>query len=165
LRVVSSWLLRRWNATRVGKEHGVPHRLDRAVPGGHLGVCRSGARFTGDVGCRAAVGQARGWPRCSRAGIERIVGLRLRGETLWIDPCVLRAWPGYEMTLRYLSSRYESPTESLPRRRSCRSSTTEQPTDCGSCSDADHDSASRCLLTSEKSFGKIPFQRSGIAVA
>ena len=42
-----------------------------------------------------------------RAGIEWILGLRLRGETLLIDPCIPRAWPGYEMSLRYRSSRYE----------------------------------------------------------
>jgi cyclic beta-1,2-glucan synthetase len=41
-----------------------------------------------------------------RAGIEWILGLRLRGETLRIDPCIPRAWPGYEMTFRYRSSRY-----------------------------------------------------------
>ena len=39
-------------------------------------------------------------------GIEWILGLRLRGETLRIDPCIPRAWPGYEMTFRYRSSRY-----------------------------------------------------------
>ncbi len=41
-----------------------------------------------------------------RAGIEWILGLRLRGKELWIDPCIPREWPGYEMTLRYRSSRY-----------------------------------------------------------
>jgi cyclic beta-1,2-glucan synthetase len=42
-----------------------------------------------------------------RAGIEWILGLRLRGETLLIDPCIPRAWSGYEMTFRYGSSRYK----------------------------------------------------------
>jgi cyclic beta-1,2-glucan glucanotransferase len=41
-----------------------------------------------------------------RAGIGWILGLRLRGETLRIDPCIPRAWPGYEMSFRYRSSRY-----------------------------------------------------------
>ncbi|MGH7818825.1 MAG: GH36-type glycosyl hydrolase domain-containing protein, partial [Candidatus Binatia bacterium] len=41
-----------------------------------------------------------------RAGIEWILGLRVRAETLRIDPCIPHAWPGYEMTLRYRSSRY-----------------------------------------------------------
>jgi cyclic beta-1,2-glucan synthetase len=42
-----------------------------------------------------------------RAGIEWILGLRLRGETLRIDPCIPRAWPVYKATFRFRSSRYE----------------------------------------------------------
>jgi len=41
-----------------------------------------------------------------RAGVEWILGFRLRGTTLHIDPCIPRAWPGYEVTFRYHSSRY-----------------------------------------------------------
>jgi cyclic beta-1,2-glucan synthetase len=42
-----------------------------------------------------------------RAGIEWILGLRLRGATLYLDPCIPRAWPRFEVSFRYHSSRYE----------------------------------------------------------
>jgi cyclic beta-1,2-glucan synthetase len=42
-----------------------------------------------------------------QAGIEWILGFRLRGTTLLLDPCIPRAWPGYEIDFRYRSARYE----------------------------------------------------------
>ncbi|MDP1748084.1 MAG: glucoamylase family protein [Reyranella sp.] len=42
-----------------------------------------------------------------RAGVEAILGLRLKGDSLWIDPCIPAAWPEYEMTLRYRGAVYE----------------------------------------------------------
>jgi cyclic beta-1,2-glucan synthetase len=42
-----------------------------------------------------------------RAGIEWILGVRLRGTRLYLDPCIPRAWRGFEITFRYHSSRYE----------------------------------------------------------
>ena len=42
-----------------------------------------------------------------RAGLEWILGFRLRGEKLLIEPCIPTGWPGYEMTFRYHSARYE----------------------------------------------------------
>jgi cyclic beta-1,2-glucan synthetase len=42
-----------------------------------------------------------------QAGVEWILGFRLRGTTLLIDPCIPRAWPGYEIDFRYHSARYE----------------------------------------------------------
>ena len=42
-----------------------------------------------------------------RAGIEAILGLRLQGDVLAIDPCIPKAWPGFEMTLRYRGAVYE----------------------------------------------------------
>jgi cyclic beta-1,2-glucan synthetase len=42
-----------------------------------------------------------------RAGIESILGLRLQGESLLIDPCIPSAWPGFDMTLRYRGTVYE----------------------------------------------------------
>lgn len=42
-----------------------------------------------------------------RAGIEAILGFRLQGTTLKIDPCIPAAWPGFKMTFRYHSARYE----------------------------------------------------------
>jgi cyclic beta-1,2-glucan synthetase len=42
-----------------------------------------------------------------RAGIEWILGVRLRGTQLHFDPCIPRAWQGFEVAFRYHSSRYE----------------------------------------------------------
>ena len=41
-----------------------------------------------------------------RAATESILGFRLRGATLHLDPCIPRAWPAYEITFRYHSTRY-----------------------------------------------------------
>jgi cyclic beta-1,2-glucan synthetase len=46
-----------------------------------------------------------------QAGMEGILGFRLRGTTLHLDPCVPRAWPGYEIDFRYHSARYEISVE------------------------------------------------------
>jgi cyclic beta-1,2-glucan synthetase len=42
-----------------------------------------------------------------RAGVESILGFRVRGTTLLVSPSIPRAWPGYEIEFRYHSSRYE----------------------------------------------------------
>jgi cyclic beta-1,2-glucan synthetase len=42
-----------------------------------------------------------------RAGIEWILGFRLRGATLHLDPCIPRVWRRFEIVFRYYSSRYE----------------------------------------------------------
>ncbi|PYN82661.1 MAG: glycosyl transferase [Candidatus Rokuibacteriota bacterium] len=42
-----------------------------------------------------------------RAGLESILGFRLRGARLVIDPCIPRAWHGFEMVFRYRSARYD----------------------------------------------------------
>jgi len=42
-----------------------------------------------------------------RAGIEWILGFRVRGTRLYLDPCIPRAWRGYDITFRYHSARYE----------------------------------------------------------
>jgi cyclic beta-1,2-glucan synthetase len=41
-----------------------------------------------------------------RAGMEWILGFRLRGMTLHLDPCIPRAWRGYKISFRYHSARY-----------------------------------------------------------
>jgi cyclic beta-1,2-glucan synthetase len=46
-----------------------------------------------------------------RVGLEWILGFRLRGETLVIDPCIPSSWQGYELTFRYHSARYEISVE------------------------------------------------------
>jgi len=42
-----------------------------------------------------------------QAGVEGILGFRLRGTTLLLDPCIPRAWPSYEIDFRYHTARYE----------------------------------------------------------
>ena len=46
-----------------------------------------------------------------RAGLEYVLGCRLRGATLLLDPCVPRAWPQFQVSLRYRSARYEITVE------------------------------------------------------
>jgi cyclic beta-1,2-glucan synthetase len=46
-----------------------------------------------------------------RTAIEGLLGLRVRGDTLWINPCIPRAWPGFEITYRRGSSRYRIAVE------------------------------------------------------
>lgn len=41
-----------------------------------------------------------------RAGLEWILGFRLRGTTLVIDPCVPTSWPRFDIAFRYRSARY-----------------------------------------------------------
>jgi len=52
-----------------------------------------------------------------RAGIESILGLRRSGATFAVDPCIPSAWPDYQLTWRYLDTRYEI-SVSNPERRS-----------------------------------------------
>jgi cyclic beta-1,2-glucan synthetase len=42
-----------------------------------------------------------------RAGLESILGFRLRGRWLVIDPCIPRAWPGFTIAFRHRSARYD----------------------------------------------------------
>jgi cyclic beta-1,2-glucan synthetase len=41
-----------------------------------------------------------------RTAVEGILGINLRGETLLVDPCIPRAWAGFEFTYKFGSSRY-----------------------------------------------------------
>jgi cyclic beta-1,2-glucan synthetase len=41
-----------------------------------------------------------------RAGVESLLGLRLRGATLCVDPCIPKAWGQFDATVRYRSARY-----------------------------------------------------------
>jgi len=42
-----------------------------------------------------------------RAGLEWLLGFRLRGRSLHLDPCIPAAWPRFEIAFRYRSARYE----------------------------------------------------------
>ena len=50
-----------------------------------------------------------GWMQ--RAGIESILGARLQGKILNLDPCIPKAWPRFAMTIRYRSASYEIEVE------------------------------------------------------
>jgi cyclic beta-1,2-glucan synthetase len=41
-----------------------------------------------------------------RAGVERILGLRVQASELILDPCIPRAWPGFDLTLRHGTAQY-----------------------------------------------------------
>ncbi|HEX9581657.1 MAG TPA: hypothetical protein VF970_11190, partial [Gemmatimonadales bacterium] len=42
-----------------------------------------------------------------RAGLESILGLRRRGSTFEMDPCIPSSWPGYRITWRFGRACYE----------------------------------------------------------
>jgi cyclic beta-1,2-glucan synthetase len=46
-----------------------------------------------------------------RAGVESILGLRVEGDSLVLDPCIPGSWPSFEITLRRGGSRYEITVE------------------------------------------------------
>jgi cyclic beta-1,2-glucan synthetase len=48
---------------------------------------------------------AAGWMH--RAGVEYVLGLRIEGDFLLLDPCIPAHWPRYELTLKRDSSCYE----------------------------------------------------------
>jgi cyclic beta-1,2-glucan synthetase len=50
-----------------------------------------------------------GWMQ--RAGMESILGLRIQGASLHLDPCISKAWPGFEIVFRYRSARYKIQVE------------------------------------------------------
>ncbi|MBA3577269.1 MAG: glycosyl transferase [Sphingomonas sp.] len=52
---------------------------------------------------------AAGW--MYQAGVEHVLGLRIAGEFLHLDPCIPKHWPSYEMTLKRDSSCYEITVE------------------------------------------------------
>jgi len=41
-----------------------------------------------------------------RAGLESVLGFRLRCSRLLVVPCIPRDWPGFEMVFRHHSARY-----------------------------------------------------------
>ena len=114
--------------------------------------------MAGDVYARAPHAGRGGWSWYTgsagwmyRAGLESILGLRRRGDTFSIDPCIPSSWPDYEITWRVGGTRYliavSNPdrqcrgvargarsTVSRSTRRRFRSSTTAERTTCASCS-------------------------------
>jgi cyclic beta-1,2-glucan synthetase len=50
-----------------------------------------------------------GW--LQRAGVESLLGLRLRGAFLSVDPCIPKAWGQFEATVKYRTARYSISVE------------------------------------------------------
>ena len=46
-----------------------------------------------------------GWMQ--RAGLESILGLHLAGDTVGLDPCLPKGWPGFDLTLRHGTACYQ----------------------------------------------------------
>jgi len=46
-----------------------------------------------------------------RAGLDWLLGFRVRGEFLHLDPCIPRDWPRFEIAFQYHSARYELTVE------------------------------------------------------
>jgi cyclic beta-1,2-glucan synthetase len=46
-----------------------------------------------------------------RAALERILGFRLQGNNLLLDPCIPKVWPSYEISFRHGSARYDIAVE------------------------------------------------------
>ena len=46
-----------------------------------------------------------------RVALEGLLGFRLQGRNLALDPCIPRNWPGFEIAFRYRSARYEIAVE------------------------------------------------------
>ncbi|HEY3067578.1 MAG TPA: glucoamylase family protein [Methylomirabilota bacterium] len=64
----------------------------------------AGSAHAGRGGWTWYTGSA-GW--MYRAGLEWILGFRVRGRRLVVDPCIPRAWRGFEIGFRYRSARYD----------------------------------------------------------
>ncbi len=76
----------------------------RVEPYVSVGDAYSEAPHAGRGGWSWYTGSA-GW--LYRAGTEWILGIRMRGARLAIDPCIPATWPGYTVTLRYRSAQYD----------------------------------------------------------
>ena len=81
--------------------------------------------MAGDVYARSPHAGRGGWSWYSgsagwmyRAGVESILGLRRRGATFIVDPCIPSSWPEYRISWRFGTSRYDI-TVTNPLRR-CR---------------------------------------------
>jgi cyclic beta-1,2-glucan synthetase len=68
----------------------------------------------GDVYARAPHGGRGGWSWYTgsaawmyRAAVESMLGLRRRGTTFSVDPCIPSSWPGYEIDWQVGRTRYE----------------------------------------------------------
>jgi cyclic beta-1,2-glucan synthetase len=93
------WMLNPINHTRTRTD---VHRY-RVEPYVVAGDVYSAEGRVGRGGWTWYTGSA-GWMQ--RAGLEAILGLRVRGEYLELDPCIPKSWPRFEIDLKHGSSRY-----------------------------------------------------------
>ena len=70
--------------------------------------------IAGDVYARSPHAGRGGWSWYTgsagwmyRAGLESILGLRRRGATFVVDPCIPSSWPEYRIVWRFLETRYD----------------------------------------------------------
>ena len=80
----------------------------RVEPYVAVGDIYSEAPYVGRGGWTWYTGSA-GW--LYRAGIEWLLGVRVRGARLMLEPCIPSGWPGFTTTVRYHSARYDIAVE------------------------------------------------------
>ena len=86
--------------------HGVQQY--RVEPYVVVGDIYSEAPHVGRGGWTWYTGSA-GW--LYRAGIEWILGVRVQGTRLVVNPCIPSGWPGFTLAFRYRSARYDIAVE------------------------------------------------------
>ena len=59
------------------------------------------------------VDHAAGW--LYRAGLESILGFKVEGNELRIEPCIPKDWPGYEIRFKHGSATYDIVVENPQR--------------------------------------------------
>jgi cyclic beta-1,2-glucan synthetase len=114
----AAWLL--WATADLGDGDRVVDMLCRLLPASHAATRAGALRYrvepyavAGDVyGLPPHRGRG-GWTWytgsaawINRLGIERVLGIRLEGGDLVLDPCIPRAWPGFAVTLRQDGTTY-----------------------------------------------------------
>ena len=92
--------------THAGTPHGVQHY--RVEPYVVVGDIYSEAPHAGRGGWTWYTGSA-GW--LYRAGIEWLLGIRVQGTRLLVNPCIPSKWHGFTLVFRYRSARYDVAVE------------------------------------------------------
>jgi cyclic beta-1,2-glucan synthetase len=113
------WTLMAFAALGDGDKAGELHRMLNPI---HHSASRAGVQrykvepyvMSGDVYGEPPHAGRGGWTWYTgsagwfyRAGIEWILGFRVRGTILSIDPCIPRSWPNYSIHFRYHSATYK----------------------------------------------------------
>jgi cyclic beta-1,2-glucan synthetase len=92
--------------TPAATPHGVQRY--RVEPYVVVGDIYSEAPHVGRGGWTWYTGSA-GW--LYRAGIEWLLGIRVQGTRLVVNPCIPSGWPGFTVAFRYRSARYDIAVE------------------------------------------------------